>query len=84
MKNGHNPPSFAKWLRLAHKGDATVYYRGLLLRERVEYYDGQGRRIKPLADFMAERAWEAYKKGLVHLVQRKVEEGIYEYIAIHR
>lgn len=61
-----------------------MYYRGLLLRERVGFYDGYGKLVRPLADFVAERAWEAYKAGLVHLVQRKAEEGIYEYIAIHR
>lgn len=66
------------WIRDGHRGEALVYHRGLLMADRQMFT------IPNAIDKIARIMWNAYHNGYLVLVQRKSEDGAYEYIAIHR
>lgn len=64
---------FDHWLKRARRGARFVYHRGLLMRDRE--FD------KVVKD--KQRAIRAgYESGVVALVQRRVEWGVCDYVAI--
>ena len=71
---------FDRWLYRSRPGDRRNYHTGFLLLDRVG--DSLGNR-KQLHD-EASSAWFAYLQSQVHLIQRKLDDGIYEYIAERR
>jgi hypothetical protein len=75
---------FKTWLRQARAGDAFVYHCGFLavgLNHLGEVLDYSERRR--LAD-VAHCAWSAATKGSVHLLQRRVANNRFEYLAVAR
>lgn len=82
MKEVDNEDGFAYWLKKARVGEKVVYFDGFLMLERQKFImaggspDGFPQKIKA-----GIAAWKAYRDGLVALVQRKKDEGSYEYIA---
>lgn len=66
---------FTQWLKLSTPGDRFHYYKGHLA------YDTRGGR-EAWAIWAANEAWQAYEDLKVHLVQRKLGPGCYQYIAI--
>lgn len=85
MKEVDTEDSFAYWLSRARRGEKVLYFDGFLMLERQKLVmagvqrDGFPQKIKA-----AMAAWRAYLEDLVVLVQRKKDEGEYEYIAIKR
>lgn len=82
MKEVSTEDAFEHWLAKAKKGDKVLYFDGFLMLERQRHIlqgnkDGFPQKIKT-----AILAWRAYLEGFVTLVQRKRDEGEYEYIAI--
>ncbi len=83
MKEVDTEDSFAHWLYKAKKGEKVMYFDGFLMYERQKFVmagipkEGFPQKIKA-----ATAAWRAYLEGLVVLVQRKRDEGEYEYIAV--
>jgi hypothetical protein len=67
---------FSTYIRPA-PGKSYVYHLGLLGADRQ--IPGPGRAS---ADKSAEAAWQDYESGYVTLTQRKLSDGIYEYIAV--
>lgn len=65
---------FTRWFKKAKRGEGFIYHRGFLLVDRT--YD-------PQVDSYANIVWQAYQKGVVELVQRRVRDGCM-YIAIRR
>lgn len=55
-----------------------MYHRGFLMLDR------QVATSDPPYGAIAKAMWQVMERGNVCLVQRKVEEGCYEYIAIKR
>jgi hypothetical protein len=76
--------SFCAWVAQAEPGDALEYHRGFLCLDRG------GSETKPLSayqtklDAMAERALELSERGFVHLVQQRLGEASFRYLAIAR
>ena len=81
-----NRDAFRAWLATAPAGARTVYHEGDLLTDREETGDDDA---SPGADALALRktadaAMEAAEAGLVHLAQRRLGPGHFEYIAERR
>lgn len=85
MKEVDTEDTFAYWLSRARRGEKVMYFDGFLMLERQKLVmagipkEGFPQKIKA-----AMAAWRAYLEDLVVLVQRKKDEGEYEYIAIKR
>ena len=58
-----------QWLDGANRGTSLVYHRG------PSFFNEDD---KPA---VAKAFWQLYEQGAVLLTQRRVEEGVYEYIA---
>lgn len=77
---GHKrPPSaknrraeFRRWLQNAEPGQAYKYWVGDLASQRADYVQ---------LNYLASDVWDAYARGLVHLVQRKHGPSHYSYEA---
>ena len=63
------------WSRHAKKGEALLYHKGLLMRDRQSNHD-----LDAIAKFM----WLIMEKGVVSLVQHRNGEADYEYLAVKR
>ncbi|MBF0268873.1 MAG: hypothetical protein HQL44_09790 [Alphaproteobacteria bacterium] len=72
---------FCSWLSTAAPGDALEYYRGFLCIDR-----GIAARTAPNSVIWrtAARAFDLAERGLVHLIQNKLDEGRFSYVAIAR
>ena len=76
------PDDFCGWLAMAMPGDATVYYRGYLGRDRCR---SPGRLPEPDRQrliALARQALLAAEDGRVHLLQRRHGYGECSYIAV--
>ena len=76
------PDDFCGWLAMAMPGDATVYYRGHLGRDRCR---STGRLPEPDRQrliALARQALLAAEDGRVHLLQRRHGYGECSYIAV--
>jgi hypothetical protein len=75
---------FCAWYGSAVPGDRIVYYRGFLAIDvspfTFKLLDADRRTLLRVA----ERALQLAEDGLVHLVQRRMGEGDFTYIAIAR
>lgn len=70
--------SLKAWVRDAKRGEVIMYHRGSLMKDRQV-----GKNANMVND-IARTMWQCYLDGLVHLVQNKYSENIYEYLAIKR
>jgi hypothetical protein len=76
--------SLCGWIGQAAPGDILEYHRGFLVVDVAP----QGERLAPEERGelirVAQRAWWASEKGLVHLVQRRSGSEEFRYLAIAR
>ena len=76
--------SLCGWIGQAAPGDIFEYHRGFLVVD----VNPQGTPLPPEARMelsrVAQRAWWASEKGLVHLVQRRAGPEVFRYLAIAR
>lgn len=76
--------SLCGWIGQAVPGDVLEYHRGFLVVD----VNPQGTPLPPEArtelSRVAQRAWWASEKGLVHLVQRRAGPEVFRYLAIAR
>lgn len=84
MREVDNEDRFAYWLMNAKRGSRVMYFDGFLMLERQKHIMQNNGEPFPPKIKTALLAWRAYLEGLVVLVQRKKDEGEYEYIAIRR
>ncbi len=72
------------WLSQAAPGDALEYHRGFLVLDTDPRISGfaNGQRLELIQ--LANRALWAAEKQLVHLVQRRLGESRFSYLAIAR
>lgn len=72
---------FGEWLFTAKPGDAFVYHIGYLPVDRHARFDWHpGKKV----DVLAKIVYGHYMMGRCLLVQKRVDEGIFEYIAVKR
>lgn len=70
---------FREWIDTAQTGQVYVYHTGFLVVDRCS-----SGRILPNTHYIANLALEAFDAGKLHLFQRKIHDGVYEYIAMKR
>lgn len=72
------------WLSQAEPGETLEYHRGFLGIDRTPL--GQPMSLKDRIDLIdvAERAMRLAEKGLVHLVQRRISNDTFSYLAVAR
>lgn len=70
---------FCVWIGNATPGDRAVYHRGFLMID-IEEPSRMGFALKKLQ----KRAHLASRLGLIHLLQRRLADGVFEYIAVAR
>ena len=75
---------FCSWLGTAEPGERIIYHRGFLAIDTspltFKLPDGERRELLRIA----QRALHLAEEGLLHLVQRRVGEGEFTYLAIAR
>lgn len=69
------------WMRTAQPGSQLTYHIGDLFNDRRK-----SRATREVAEYMMSRAdaSDPANPPWVHLIQRRIGEGVYEYIAIRR
>ena len=72
------------WLRQAVPGEQVAYWRGFLARDTRGTQHGTSDTERNCLRAVARRAWLMSEAGQVHLVQRRISPGVFEYIAIAR
>jgi hypothetical protein len=72
------------WLSQAEPGATLEYHRGFLGVDRTPL--GQSMSLKDRIDLIdvAERAMRLAEQGLVHLVQRRIADDTFSYLAVAR
>ncbi len=72
------------WLSQAEPGETLEYHRGFLGVDRTPL--GQSMSLKDRIDLIdvAERAMRLAEQGLVHLVQRRIADDTFSYLAVAR
>lgn len=73
---------FVDWLIDAEPGAATAYYRGSLSHDRCESTKVHSPENRRRLIAIAKRALAAEESGSVHLVQRRLGEADFIYIAV--
>jgi hypothetical protein len=76
------PDEFCSWLAKAMPGDATVYYRGHIGRDRCRSTTILSERDRQALIALARQALLAAEDGRVQLLQRRHGDGDYSYIAV--
>jgi hypothetical protein len=76
------PHDFCSWLAKAMSGDATVYYRGHIGRDRCRSTTALSERDRQALVTLARQALIAAEGGRVHLLQRRHSDGDYSYLAV--
>jgi len=75
---------FAGWLAQATPGESLEYHRGFLLLDRDRHYSRLLPSERTALINLADRAYWAAEKGLVHLVQRRCGPDCFVYLAVAR
>lgn len=66
-------PTLKKFAENSQRGDTHVYHQGFLILDRSK---------DNTANIIAEEALEYYQRGVVELVQKKISDFEYQYIAV--
>lgn len=72
------------WVADAQPGDKIVYYTGHLSRDRLPHKDGYSEHIRRKIGELGNAAWMLGAENWVHLVQRRVSYGCWDYIALRK
>lgn len=72
------------WLADAEPGDQIVYWRGWLSHDTCAVRNGLTEIERKRLSRVAHQAWRMCEAGQVHLVQRRVSFGVFDYIATAR
>jgi hypothetical protein len=81
------PGAFKAWLATAPAGDVIIWHTGFLARERKAWVEFRGNRrfpheAMPGLDVVARVIAKAADRGLVTLVQKRVDKGQFQYVAV--
>ena len=75
---------FSAWLAQAAPGDTLEYHRGFLTLDRSGIGLASEHRHLRTLNLLARRAYDLAERGLVHLVQRRIADDAFSYLAIAR
>jgi hypothetical protein len=76
--------SLCGWIGQAVPGDILEYHRGFLVVDVNPLGTGLPVEERTELSRVAQRAWWASERGLVHLVQRRAGPEVFRYLAIAR
>lgn len=79
-----NDVDLCVWVADAKPGARIVYYTGHLSRDRLPHNDGYSEAVRRKIGELGNAAWMLGNENWVHLVQRRVSMGCWEYIAVRR
>ena len=72
------------WVAQAAPGDVLEYHRGFLGVDRAAYCQPSSAADRAELSRMSNRALQLAERGLVHLVQRRIDRDQFSYLAIAR
>lgn len=77
------PEEFVRWATSAKKNSRVSYFRGYLLKERLTNHTTRKEGPHAAPHFkLASKAWEFYQLGIVTLLQKRIADDDYIYIAV--
>lgn len=79
-----NDVDICVWVADAQPGDSIVYYTGHLSRDRLPHKDGYSEPVRRKIGELGNAAWMLGDENWVHLVQRHVSYGCWDYIAVRK
>ena len=79
-----NDVDLCVWVADAKPGARIVYYSGHLSRDRLPHNDGYSEAVRRKIGELGNAAWMLGNEHWVHLIQRRVSMGCWEYIAVRR
>lgn len=79
-----NDVDLCVWVADAKPGARIVYYTGHLSRDRLPHNDGYTEAVRRKIGELGNAAWMLGNENWVHLIQRRVSMGCWEYIAVRR
>lgn len=78
-----SPETFTKWASHAKRGQKASYFRGWLMHERMTNHSSRTTGPNAALYFKTcNKAWEFYTMGVVTLVQKRMGEEDYIYMAV--
>jgi hypothetical protein len=83
-KDVMNDVDLCVWVADAKPGARIVYYTGHLSRDRLPHIDGYSEAVRRKIGELGNAAWKLGEVNWVHLIQRRVSYGCWEYIAVRR
>src|SRR3954454_18442883 len=75
---------FCTWIGQAGPQDVIEYHRGFLIVDTDRRLSALSSADRHKLSRVASRAWQCAQDGLVHLVQRRLGESQFSYLAIAR
>ncbi len=79
-----NDVDLCVWVADAQPGDSVTYYTGHLSRDRLPHKDGYSEHVRRKIGELGNAAWMLGDENWVHLVQRRVSYGCWDYIAVRK
>lgn len=83
-KDVMNDVDLCVWVADAKPGDSITYYTGHLSRDRLPHKDGYSEPVRRKIGELANAAWMLGDENWMHLVQRRVSYGCWDYIAVRK
>jgi hypothetical protein len=79
-----NDVDLCVWVADAKPGDRIVYYTGHLSRDRLPHRGGYSEPVQRKIGELGNAAWMLGEENWLHLVQRRVSYGCWDYIAVRK
>lgn len=76
--------SFCAWVAQANPGEALEYHRGFLCLDRGGPETKAAESYQAKLDALADQAFDLSERGFVHLVQQRLGDASFRYLAIAR
>lgn len=79
-----NDVDLCVWVADAKPGTRIIYYTGHLSRDRLPHNEGYSEAVRRKIGELGNAAWKLGDENWVHLIQRRVSMGCWEYIAVRK
>ena len=79
-----NDVDLCVWVADAQAGDSMTYYTGHLSRDRLPHSEGYSETVRRKISELGNAAWMLGEENWVHLVQRRVSYGCWDYLAVRK
>jgi len=79
-----NDVDLCVWVVDAQPGDSLVYHTGHLGRDREMHSEGYEEPVRRKIGELGNAAWMLCEENWIHLVQRRVSYGHWDYIAVRK